>query len=104
MNTIPCPKQLDFQKSQSPRDEWTRFKDAWNNYEIATELQKKEEQIRLATFLSIIGDQGIERFNTYKFKEPEKVKKMETLLQLFEEDCKDKKNIIHQRYLFLRRK
>ena len=38
MNAIPCPKQLDFQKSQSPHDEWTRFKDAWNNYEIATEL------------------------------------------------------------------
>ena len=83
---------------------WKRFKDAWENYSIATGLNEKDEKIQLATLLSIIGEHGIERFNNYKLQYPDKVKKMKDVMELFENDFKAKTNILYERYQFLKRK
>ena len=42
---------------------WETFRDAWDNYYIATELSKKPEKVVIATLLSIIGT---ECFKVYK--------------------------------------
>ena len=37
---------------------WQQFFSQWKNYEIATGLKKKEKEVRLATFLCVIGKEG----------------------------------------------
>ena len=37
---------------------WQQFLSQWKNYEIATGLKKNDKELRLATFLCVIGKEG----------------------------------------------
>ena len=46
------------------------------NYEIAIGLDIKAANIRLATFLSILGKDGINRYNSYKINYPDEINEL----------------------------
>ena len=52
---VPAPAPIDFRNGKSSNDNWKRFKLQWKNYEIATGLDKKGKNVRMATFFCIIG-------------------------------------------------
>ena len=80
---------------------WKKFKKTWNNHEIATGLIIiKKSNVRLATFLQVIGEAGIENYESFKF-ENDDGNKIEKVIEKFEEDCKPRKNILNERYYFL---
>ena len=37
----------------------------WSNYELAIGRAKKEDPIRIATFLTVIGDEALDVFNAF---------------------------------------
>ena len=41
-------------------NKWNYFKASWNNYAIATELNKKSKQLQVSTLLSIMGKECYE--------------------------------------------
>ena len=62
--TLPPPPPLDIHDA-SVSEKWKRFKLAWDSYSLATELNKKAEEIQVATLLTIIGEDARDVFNIY---------------------------------------
>jgi len=60
--------------------------------------------VKLATFLSIIGEDGIERYNSYKTDYPNQLNTLTEVIQIFDNDCKKKTNVLYERHKFLTRK
>ena len=72
---IPAPEKLVLQEDAAKNEvSWNRFNQAWDNYVIATGLSEKDKKIQLATFLSVIGEDGILKYNIFKADHPEESK------------------------------
>ena len=67
--SLPVPKQLSLVAGKANNEEWQTFKRAWEMYELAAELEKKSEKVQIATFLTIIGEEGRKRYETIKGQE-----------------------------------
>ena len=65
--TIPPPDKIDFKNGQTISSNWKRFVKQWRNFELATGLNEKKMNVRLATFLCVIGKQGEEKYESLKF-------------------------------------
>ena len=48
------PDPLQLSKGNFSQN-WKRFKQKWTNYELATGIFRKEDQVLVATFLTVIG-------------------------------------------------
>ena len=57
MEKIPLPKALNLETTNKLKS-WTIFKQKWKNYELATDLDEKTNEKRVATLLS--GDAGLD--------------------------------------------
>ena len=65
---IPAPdKKLDLRDGQTTSKNWKKFKRSWQIYETATGLNKQEKTVRLATFLAIIGEEELEKYDSFQF-------------------------------------
>ena len=51
---LPLPEPLQLQQN----------KQKWNNYEIATGVAKKDKPTRVATLLTVIGEEAVDVYNT----------------------------------------
>ena len=54
---LPDPLQLS---SGNVSQNWKRFKQKWSNYELAIGTARKEDPIRVATFLTVIDDEALD--------------------------------------------
>ena len=61
---LPPPPVLEIHDSQAA-EKWKKFKRAWNNYSLATELNKKSEAVQVATLLTVISEEAREVFSTF---------------------------------------
>lgn len=100
---VPTPNELCL-KSKNIRNNWKLFKQQWSNYEIASGLNKEEQEIRTATFLTVVGSQALEVYNTFQWDTEEEKTQLEVILKKFEYYCLPKVNITYERYLFNSRK
>ena len=55
---IPPPKELDL-SVENRSNNWELFQQTWQNYEIASGLSEKPENVKVATLLSIIGHSAL---------------------------------------------
>ena len=89
--SVPIPKVLQL-TPENRSTNWDLFKQRWNNYEIATGLVNKPEEIKLATLLSTIGEEALIVYNAFNWSQDEG--KVWILLQT-EEKCDIWKVSIH---------
>ncbi|KAF2893713.1 hypothetical protein ILUMI_12461 [Ignelater luminosus] len=89
------PMQLTGNQAEN----WKRWKQRFEIYAKATELHKKDEEIRCAQLLFYLGEDVIPIYNTFVFKDGEK-DKIEILKTKFENYFLPKKNITYERYKF----
>ena len=92
------PLALDLRHNKTKA--WSLFKQKWTNFEIATGLKEKEEDTRLATLLSIIGDEALEAYNGFQWDTDADKLKIEKVLDNFEKYCNPKRNVPFERYVF----
>lgn len=109
MNGLQPPQPLDLSAGSNIATNWKKFKKAWTNYEIATGMNEKSSKVRLATFLHVIGDTGVEKFESFNIQledeeENENFDVIEAVMKRFDDDCMPKTNILNERYKFLKRK
>ena len=95
---IPAP--LEF--SGNIAENYKRLKQRVNIYMMANGLNGKSDEVKVAIFLNIIGEEGIDIFNNFGLSEEDK-KKYELVIQKFDEYLLPKKNIIYERFLFYKR-
>jgi len=103
MALIQPPEQLKLNGS-SANAEWKSFKQAWNNYEIASGVHEKEDKVRVATFLHVAGPNALEKYNGFIFENNEDKLKMDVIIEKFDADCLSKTNVVAERLKFLKRR
>ena len=96
---LPPPEPLDL-SSGNVSESWKKFRQKYTNYEIATGIHTKESATRVATFLTIIGNDAIDVFNTLTWDFVGDDKKIEKVIQKFEEFCEPRKKLSYERYKF----
>ena len=62
MNNLPVPEPMNV-TSGNVAENWSYFREQWNDYEIATGLREKDEKICVATLRGIMGK---DCYNIYK--------------------------------------
>ena len=70
---------------------------------MASGLKQKEEDVRIATFLHIAGDEAQEKYDSFIWVQEDHKNIMEEVLKKFDEDCAERTNIIAERFKFLSR-
>ena len=63
-NILPVPQPLEIHNAQAA-EKWKRFKHAWTNYGLATELDAKAEKVQVATLLTVISKEARKVFATF---------------------------------------
>ena len=99
---LPPPEPLDLSGGNISAN-WKKFKQKYTNYEIATGINSKASSTRVATLLTVIGNDAIDVFNTLTWDAEGDDKKIEKVLLKFEEHCEPKKNVSYERYKFFSR-
>ena len=99
---LPPPEALHLSGGNISSN-WKKFKQKYTNYEIATGISSKDSSTRVATLLTVIGNDAIDVFNTLTWDEEGDDKKIEKVLLKFEEHCEPMKNVSYERYKFFSR-
>lgn len=78
---------------------WNFFKAQWSNYEIATELIKKDAPIRIATFLTVMGKDCFQIYENLPLSEDDG-KDIHKILESLDQHFMPKTNVIYECYVF----
>ena len=62
--TLPAPQPLEIHDSQAA-EKWKKFKRAWENYVMETELNKKLDQVQVAMLLTVTGEDAQKVYSTF---------------------------------------
>ena len=96
------PDQLKISGSDVA-DNWRRFKDQWDNYEVAIELSEASSEKRAAVFLTCVGPEAYDVYRAMHFESDEERKKIENVVAGFEAFCIGAVNVTYERYRFNKR-
>lgn len=94
------PQPLEIHNSQGA-EKWKKFKRAWTNYALTTGLDDKPEAVKVATLLTVIGEEAREVFSTFtEWDVAGDEKKISPVLKKFVNYCHPRKNFPFKRYQF----
>lgn len=65
-SNLPVPSRLDTRGNIT--ENWKRWKQVWDPFEIASRLNQQENQRRVATFITCIGSDALEVYNSLPFE------------------------------------
>jgi hypothetical protein len=100
---VPVPKQLSLREG-NVAENWRKFRSSWGNFEIAAGFSKKDDAVRVALLLSVIGEDSVELFETFEWSDPADKAEIDPVLDKFEAYCKPKASELFETYRFLSRK
>ena len=86
--TLPAPQPPEIHDPQAA-EKWKRFKRTWTNYSLATELNKKSDDVQITTLLTVIGEEAWEVYATFTdWAADGDLTKIAPVLAKFEAYCK----------------
>ena len=97
-SNLPVPSRLDM--SGNIAENWKKWKQVWDSFEIASRLNQQENKYRMATFITCIGSEALEVSNGLPFEAEEDKRVMSKVLELTERHCIGQINVIYKRYCF----
>lgn len=97
------PAAISFMNN--PAEKWIKFKQRFELFLKASGKGKEAEDVKIAILLTTIGDEGIEIYNTFQFKEKDEkgVKielKLDDVMEKFENYTSPLKNITFETFKF----
>lgn len=84
-------------------ENWKKFKQNYDIFEVAAEIDIKSEPIRIATFLNTIGPEALEVYNAFDLTADNR-KKLVKIFEAFEQFCEGRVNETYERFNFFQRK
>ncbi|XP_050516715.1 uncharacterized protein LOC126891582 [Diabrotica virgifera virgifera] len=78
---------------------WKRFSQKFELFMTATGLLDKPEAQKIAVFLNLVGDEGLDLHNSFTYTEEEE-KKLESIIKKFEDYCSPTANLKFERFKF----
>ncbi|XP_041472642.1 uncharacterized protein K02A2.6-like [Lytechinus variegatus] len=94
-SNFPVPSPMDMKGDL--RGNWKFFQSQWENYEIALELDKKPDKVRVATLVSLIGKECYKLYTT--LEESQKTTTTQ-ILDAMKKHFDPTTNVIFERYQF----
>ena len=82
-------------------ENWRRFNQQFEIYEIASGLARKDGKVRAMTLLHVAGSEALEVYNTFQWDEDNT--KVEKIMEKFERYCNPRKNLTFERHSFFSR-
>ena len=79
---------------------WKLFKQRFNIYMTASGASEKADNIKTNIFLHVVGQSGLELYNTLTFDKEGDELKLKEVLKKFEAHCSPKTNEVVERYKF----
>ena len=61
---LPTPQSLGIHNNNVAA-KWKKFRLAWENYALATAIDKKDEKVQVAILLTVIGEEARDVFLTF---------------------------------------
>ena len=84
-SNLPVPSRLDTRGNIA--ENWKRWKQVCDFFEIASRLNQQENQVRVATFITCIGSDVLEVYNSLPFESDKDKMIMSKVLELMEKHC-----------------
>ena len=97
VSTMKTPPPLSF--DGNIKENWKKWKQRFDLYMEATALDTKPETRRIAVFLHTIGEEALEKYNTFNLSADDK-KKFDAVAAAFENYCTPKANETVERHVF----
>ena len=92
-----APKPLIIDSGRDMSSEWKLWRQQYELFQTAAQLTKEDDEIQIATFLSIIGFEALRIYNNFKKENGDTVKK---ILDKFDGHFVTKRNVTFERYKF----
>ena len=80
-------------------DNWQRFREQWENYELAADITDASSEKRAAIFLTAIGREAYDVFRTFEFTPATDRKKIDKILEIFETFCVCVVSVTYEQYV-----
>ena len=84
-------------------DNWERFREQWENYELAADLTDASSEKKAAIFLTCVGSEAYDVYRSMEFPSADDKNKIENIVEGFETFCVGAVNVTYERYMFHRR-
>lgn len=97
MDNLRTPSELSLQGNVA--ENWRRWKQRFQLYMEASEKNGKDDKLKVATLLNLIGEDALEVFNTYTLTDAQ-MKDYTYVMKLFDDYCEPKRNIVFERFKF----
>ena len=95
---IKPPKNLSLEGNVA--ENWRIFNQRFDLFLEATDSTEETDSKKVALLLSLIGEEGLDLFNSFTFETGKDPKKLDDVKAKFEAYCSPKKNIIFERFVF----
>ena len=95
--TFPIPVPLKLKRNLA--ENWCEWRQIWESFKIVTGLNTASETIRIATFVTCIGQGALRLYNVLPFASKED-KKMDVEAVLFQQQCIGETNVIYEPFAF----
>ncbi|XP_072376376.1 uncharacterized protein [Diabrotica undecimpunctata] len=94
------PNPLSFEGNVA--ENFKRFKQSFEIYLMPSGKSGKSDEVKVAILLNLIGEEGIEIYNSLELTEVQQGK-LADVLEAFESYVTPRKNVVYERYLFYKR-
>ena len=95
---LPPPKPLIM--GDNLATSWKQWRKIWLRYEIATGINKQEGLVRVATLLSVIGEDAARVYATFTWLPSENEQCIDQVLSKFDSYCESRTQVIYERFRF----
>ena len=95
---IPPPRPLVMDNNLSTN--WKQWRKVWQRFEIATGTFKQEGLIRVATLLSVVGEDAAKVYDTFTWDDDQDEQCIDDVLRQFDRYCQPRTQVIYERYKF----
>jgi hypothetical protein len=101
---VPPPKELNLDNNANISEAWRRWKREFEFFLIATETDKKADNVKISTLLTCIGQRSREVYYNFIFDSNEDSMKYKKVIAQFDAHFCPKSNITSQRFKFFNEK
>ena len=96
-SNLPVPEPMKV--SGNVPANWMYFKEQWENYLVASGLSEKDDTVKIATFLVIVGKECYQVYRKLALSEDQR-KNLTEIIGRLERYFRPKKNVTYERYVF----
>ena len=82
---LPPPAPLALQKMKHHGRTWKQFKQSWLNYSIASEVNEKEENVKVAMFLHVAREEAMEKYKGFLWENEDDKNNLNKIIEKFDE-------------------